>query len=329
MKVFIYIFKLFNNIIRWRPWSFGLIYIGNIILFSILYWLCFDTDFKGIDSLQYIQSLYFSIVTVTTLGYGDITPNINTHYLLSTIIVQVFTGIFLIGLFLNAISHKLSDLKDKALNDKVTEDAEIMLTKYLALLKPIIEKHLKTLSEIYTVTSTTKMKNFHTAPEDLFNEHYYDCICSFNYYAYTYSFEKDFNKDILWCEYLIGEYEIYTQEIESFLIKFSTNLPIEVITYLTTIQNSLFLSLPKSELEYFHLPRPQKVTPCSVGGTLEHSTSSFNLPKEEQTIRNYHQTLLALVNIIDKYLPTDKCKLFVRLDSKHINIGSAIIKDIP
>lgn len=98
-----------------------MIYLANIIIFSILYAFIFTDDFVDI-SIDYIQSLYFSVVTVTTLGFGDITPKLDEAPLLLVVTAQVFLGVVTIGLFLNSISQKLSDRKDsdqKELKEKL------------------------------------------------------------------------------------------------------------------------------------------------------------------------------------------------------------------
>lgn len=53
---------------------------------------------------QLIRMIYLSAVTVTTLGYGDITPVTSAARLL--VVVEAIAGVILIGLFLNALSRR-------------------------------------------------------------------------------------------------------------------------------------------------------------------------------------------------------------------------------
>ncbi len=152
--------------------------------------------------------LYFSIVTVTTLGYGDIIPDLNSNALLITIILQVSSGILLIGLFLNSLAQKLSDLKDEKIQDELKEKEKILLSKQMALLKPTIKEHLQTLSKIYTVTSTKNGTNYHIKPSKLFNIEYYDQVCALDFFAKTYTFKDGIQIELSWCEYLLEEHNL-------------------------------------------------------------------------------------------------------------------------
>lgn len=85
------------------PKQVGFLYAFLVFAFSLLYWLCpsFWTS-----PLSLIDSFYFSVVTITTLGYGDITPQTDAARLATS--AQSLSGIFVIGLFLNAITYNFS-----------------------------------------------------------------------------------------------------------------------------------------------------------------------------------------------------------------------------
>ena len=46
-----------------------------IVIFTIIYWLCGNkSNFNLYSELSFIDALYFTLCTQSTVGYGDITP---------------------------------------------------------------------------------------------------------------------------------------------------------------------------------------------------------------------------------------------------------------
>lgn len=97
------------------------IYLFVILLFSLLYWLL-DVPFnhgEKISQLCFSDSLYFSVVTITTLGYGDINPHEGVGKLLTG--SEALSGILILGLFLNSLSHNLAVSYQEKLKEKESE----------------------------------------------------------------------------------------------------------------------------------------------------------------------------------------------------------------
>ncbi|MCR8709970.1 pentapeptide repeat-containing protein [Aliarcobacter butzleri] len=121
-----FIIELFNKItkIYSNEFKYLYLYLLNIIFFSLIYYFVFSNDFKDITNITFIQSFYLSVVTTTTLGYGDIIPNIDASLLQFSIITQVMLGITLIGLFLNSLAQKVSD--NKTMNNSILRANEYL-----------------------------------------------------------------------------------------------------------------------------------------------------------------------------------------------------------
>jgi hypothetical protein len=60
------------------PVYLGLINVGLVLTFAIIYFILIRNDlnsFNGLDeNSSFIDVLYFTTTTQTTIGYGDITP---------------------------------------------------------------------------------------------------------------------------------------------------------------------------------------------------------------------------------------------------------------
>lgn len=108
MKFFL---KVLGNI---NPFLYGVAYLLCIPIFGTL--LHYVDNFELINNNQLISDLnsamYFSAVTITTLGYGDILPsNMSTRLL---VIIEASLGVILAGLFLNSLAHKQSRIIQEA-----------------------------------------------------------------------------------------------------------------------------------------------------------------------------------------------------------------------
>ena len=103
-------------------------FFSIIVLFASLYYFL-NIDFnhgKEIIKLSFFDSLYFSVVTITTLGYGDISPARNLGKFL--IGIEAISGILILGLYLNSLSHRLAINYQSILK----EEESIMAIKLIA-----------------------------------------------------------------------------------------------------------------------------------------------------------------------------------------------------
>ncbi|XP_019464280.1 PREDICTED: two-pore potassium channel 1-like isoform X2 [Lupinus angustifolius] len=80
--------------------------------------LCFyftSYQMKGIKTNRFLDAIYFCVVTMTTVGYGDLVPNSSFAKLLACI--YVFTGMALVGLLLSKAA------------DYIVEKQEVLLVR--------------------------------------------------------------------------------------------------------------------------------------------------------------------------------------------------------
>ena len=59
--------------------------------------------FRELEGWSLLDALYFSVVTLATVGYGDLTPTTSTAKLFS--ILYILIGVGILGVFLSAVSH--------------------------------------------------------------------------------------------------------------------------------------------------------------------------------------------------------------------------------
>ncbi len=59
--------------------------------------------FHRLEHWSLLDALYFSVVTLATIGYGDLTPTTPIAKLFS--ILYIFVGVGILGVFISAVSH--------------------------------------------------------------------------------------------------------------------------------------------------------------------------------------------------------------------------------
>lgn len=103
--------KLFFSlsIVTTKAWSsyVSLAVTGLVVnlLFALMFYID-HSDFNGLDN-NYFSAFYYSVVTFTTLGYGDITPQGGWARFL--VLIEVVLGYVTLGVFVYLLSRKVSD----------------------------------------------------------------------------------------------------------------------------------------------------------------------------------------------------------------------------
>ena len=131
-----------NHGVWW--WLFA--YLGMIITFACLYSFLPDASWKGDGRLNgFVDCIYFSVVTITSLGYGDIYPN---ESVLAKIFVSAesIAGILIIGLFLNDVAHKQAIRLDERNRKAEEEKSDLYSQTFLKssdFYEPAINAHFR------------------------------------------------------------------------------------------------------------------------------------------------------------------------------------------
>ena len=151
-----------------RPYVWFFIYFVVIFTFAIIFLMLPQSEWRGENTIEgFIDALYFSVVTISTLGFGDIYPAAGTEARILVSVEAVF-GILSIGFFLNDIaivqSKRLDDMNKRNEEEKNLRIASNRLLVYKNELHPVFERYLR---GIYELTTPLEKRHF---PDDLFNE---------------------------------------------------------------------------------------------------------------------------------------------------------------
>jgi hypothetical protein len=92
-----------RSLLLWAAWALGL-----ALLFAFVYWLGFEGSFKVPDELGFSlwTMTYYSVVTFTTLGFGDVTPITTGASVLVTI--EVILGYLMLGGLISIFANKFA-----------------------------------------------------------------------------------------------------------------------------------------------------------------------------------------------------------------------------
>lgn len=105
---------------RVKPLSVFTIYLGVVFVCAAAYYLIpglFECPMSAGDSL------YFSVVTITTLGYGDISPTSGLGKALAAL--QSLSGVLILGLFLIALSQQVVDNQNRQRLESAKENLKL------------------------------------------------------------------------------------------------------------------------------------------------------------------------------------------------------------
>lgn len=119
-------------------------YIGLVPVFAVIYWLLPDGQFRIPDGAgtDFGSWLYYSIVTITTLGFGDYTP---AHGWAQTVTaVEVMCGLTILGFFLNAVGSMKSEIDVDAEIEKQRMLHSAAQKDKLTKMSPLLLKRLNT-----------------------------------------------------------------------------------------------------------------------------------------------------------------------------------------
>ena len=90
--------------LRKKPNLFLIFYLAVIVLCALAYHFI---DFNDCGPLEIGNAFYVSVVTITTLGYGDFYPSSDIGKWIVSI--EALSGILLLGMFLVAVAENISD----------------------------------------------------------------------------------------------------------------------------------------------------------------------------------------------------------------------------
>jgi hypothetical protein len=101
--------NLFTSLIRFSQLTW---------IFAIIYWIGFRSDFDP-NLISFLRSLYFSCVTATTVGYGDIKPCEHAEGLHYVLILQKSCSLLSLVVIISRAISQLSPVPDQTPKNQI------------------------------------------------------------------------------------------------------------------------------------------------------------------------------------------------------------------
>lgn len=120
---------------------FGVAILIVIFVFAFIY--CnISSAIKGVNGFG--SALYFSVVTITTLGFGDMVPV--SQFGKVMVCLEALSGVVIVGLFLNTVSNQQAlkiNKQEEERNERVRfAETRAKLRQYYMLLESIMNNYL-------------------------------------------------------------------------------------------------------------------------------------------------------------------------------------------
>lgn len=165
-------------------WGWVIAYLGIIVAFAVAYYSLPESSWGGKGGIQnFVDSIYFSVVTITSLGFGDIYPDGSTWAKLF-VIAESICGLLVIGLFLNYVAQKqairIDERNREAEAENKAKNALESLKIYSEILTPVIERYLRGVFMM-----VTPLQEKFKMPKDIFHHDF-----NFQYKDLGYLYEQ-------------------------------------------------------------------------------------------------------------------------------------------
>lgn len=100
-----------------QPKVYGFFYITLMFVCALIYWHI--QGLKDNQNLNIYDAFYFSVITITTLGYGDIVPVFPLTRIIAAL--QALLGVGLIGLFLASLGNEAKFKRNQNLRQNLLD----------------------------------------------------------------------------------------------------------------------------------------------------------------------------------------------------------------
>jgi hypothetical protein len=158
------------RVVKYSPLVVFVIYIAVIVFCALIYYL--NPSMLNGKKIDLITSLYFSVITITTVGYGDIGPATHIGEIIAA--SEAFLGIIIIGLFLNSLwqsyTEKIAKEQERVLLKQQKDRNANRIKLYYAFLKTVLTSFKSSIAELTLPLGNRSDQSFTINPDFKFSD---------------------------------------------------------------------------------------------------------------------------------------------------------------
>jgi hypothetical protein len=216
--------KVFGKITKY---SISFIIVVNI--FALVWFILPKTEII-FDPKNYLNCLYFSVITITTTGYGDLSPIGNIGKVVA--LLESIVGVVIISLILNSVWNIISDeivsKNTEETKNEINRNNDARLRSYLNVFNIKLNELLE---NINLLTSKLQIRGYRSIDEinrftfkDLVDMFYPALLTTHNFGgAIIHDFFRMEKEIIIEMKYIIGRFDLSRNtELEKLFIQYIT-----------------------------------------------------------------------------------------------------------
>lgn len=177
LKLFRYVRNLsvFGQVLVEKRFEFYTlsVFVGSIVLVATIAIYLFEADQPGPHVTSLMDALYWTVITVTTVGYGDIVPITTEGRMLAMVLVFAGVGVisFATSIIVTAFHEKLRELRDIRVFSETERLSGVTIVCGFGRIGQVVAERLKAAGDRFVVIDKNE------AAIDLAHKRGYLAIC--------------------------------------------------------------------------------------------------------------------------------------------------------
>jgi len=137
---------------RFELFTLG-VFVGSIVLVATIAMYLFEADQPDPRVTSMMDALYWAVITVTTVGYGDITPITTEGRVVAMVLVFAGIGVisFATSIVVTAFHEKLRELHDNRVFSEVERLADVTIVCGFGRIGQVVAERMKAAKDAFVV----------------------------------------------------------------------------------------------------------------------------------------------------------------------------------